>query len=87
MPAKAEGKGFFLPFLGRVQAVKGERDGDSIRFCCLRSREGRCSGTSLNRAEVDRREMPPLDRDIRRLYLRSHSFERETASFQRSRRD
>jgi hypothetical protein len=30
--AKAEGKGFFLPFLGQVQAVKGERDGDSIRF-------------------------------------------------------
>jgi hypothetical protein len=29
---KAEGKGFFLPFLGQVQAVKGERDGDSIRF-------------------------------------------------------
>ena len=30
--AKAEGKGFFLPFLGQVQALKGERDGDSIRF-------------------------------------------------------
>jgi len=30
--AKAEGKGFFLPFLGQAQAVKGERDGDSIRF-------------------------------------------------------
>jgi hypothetical protein len=30
--AKDEGKGFFLPFLGQVQAVKGERDGDSIRF-------------------------------------------------------
>jgi hypothetical protein len=30
--AKAEGKGFFLPFLGQVQAVKGERDGDSVRF-------------------------------------------------------
>jgi hypothetical protein len=30
--AKAEGKGFFLPFLGQVQVVKGERDGDSIRF-------------------------------------------------------
>jgi hypothetical protein len=30
--AKAEGKGFFLPFLGQAQAVKGERNGDSIRF-------------------------------------------------------
>jgi hypothetical protein len=30
--AKAEGKGFFLPFLGQVQAVKGERNGDSVRF-------------------------------------------------------
>ncbi|MBZ5683493.1 MAG: hypothetical protein LAP86_00535 [Acidobacteriia bacterium] len=30
--AKAEGKGFFLPFLGQVQAVKGERSGESIRF-------------------------------------------------------
>jgi hypothetical protein len=30
--ANAEGKGFFLPFLGPVQAVKGEREGDSIRF-------------------------------------------------------
>ena len=30
--AKAEGKGFFLPFLGQIQALKGERDGDSIRF-------------------------------------------------------
>ena len=29
---KAEGKGFFLPFLGQVQAVTGERSGDSIRF-------------------------------------------------------
>jgi hypothetical protein len=30
--ANAEGKGFFLPFLGQAQAVKGARDGDSIRF-------------------------------------------------------
>jgi hypothetical protein len=30
--AKAEGKGFFLPFLGQVQGVKGERNGDSVRF-------------------------------------------------------
>ena len=30
--AKAEGRGFFLPFLGQVQAVKGERSGESIRF-------------------------------------------------------
>jgi hypothetical protein len=30
--AKADGKGFFLPFLGQVQAVKGERNGDSVRF-------------------------------------------------------
>lgn len=30
--SEADGKGLFLPFLGQVQAVKGERDGDSIRF-------------------------------------------------------
>ena len=30
--AKAEGNGFFLPFLGQVQPVKGERTGESIRF-------------------------------------------------------
>jgi hypothetical protein len=30
--AKAEEKGFFLPFLGQVQEVKGERSGDLIRF-------------------------------------------------------
>jgi hypothetical protein len=28
----AVGKGFFLPFLGQVQPVKGERSGESIRF-------------------------------------------------------
>jgi hypothetical protein len=30
--AKSGGKGFFLPFLGEVQAVKGVRHGDSITF-------------------------------------------------------
>ncbi len=30
--SKAEGKGFFLPFLGEVQAVKGVRRGDAITF-------------------------------------------------------
>jgi hypothetical protein len=30
--AKAEGKGYFLPFLGDVQAVKGIRHGDSVTF-------------------------------------------------------
>jgi hypothetical protein len=30
--SKVEGKGFFLPFLGDVQAVKGIRHGDSITF-------------------------------------------------------
>jgi hypothetical protein len=30
--AKSVGKGFFLPFLGEVQAVKGVRHGDSVTF-------------------------------------------------------
>jgi hypothetical protein len=30
--AKSDGKGFFLPFLGEVQAVKGVRHGDSVTF-------------------------------------------------------
>jgi hypothetical protein len=30
--AKSEVKGFFLPFLGEVQAVKGTRQGDSVSF-------------------------------------------------------
>ena len=30
--SKGEGKGFFLPFLGDVQAVKGVRHGDAITF-------------------------------------------------------
>lgn len=30
--AKAEGRGFFLPFLGEVQTVKGVREGDRITF-------------------------------------------------------
>jgi hypothetical protein len=32
VPSKTDGKGFFLPFLGQLQAVKGERSGESIRF-------------------------------------------------------
>jgi hypothetical protein len=30
--SKAEGKGFFLPFLGEAQAVKGVRKGDTVTF-------------------------------------------------------
>ncbi len=30
--SKSEGKGFFLPFLGEVQTVKGTRQGDAISF-------------------------------------------------------
>jgi hypothetical protein len=30
--SKTDGKGFFLPFMGQVQAVKGERRGDSLHF-------------------------------------------------------
>jgi hypothetical protein len=30
--AKTDGKGFFLPFLGEAQAVKGVRDGETVRF-------------------------------------------------------
>jgi len=30
--SQSEGKGFFLPFMGSVQAVKGVREGDSVRF-------------------------------------------------------
>ena len=30
--SKSEGKGYFLPFLGEVQSVKGTRHGDSVRF-------------------------------------------------------
>jgi len=30
--SKSEGKGFFLPFLGEVQIIKGIRDGDAISF-------------------------------------------------------
>jgi len=30
--SKGDAKGFFLPFLGQVQEVKGVREGDSIRF-------------------------------------------------------
>ncbi len=30
--AKGDGKGFFLPFLGDVQSVKGERHGDAVTF-------------------------------------------------------
>jgi len=30
--AKSEVKGFFLPFLGEVQAIKGTRQGDSVSF-------------------------------------------------------
>jgi hypothetical protein len=30
--SKAEGKGYFLPFLGEVQMLKGIRRGDSISF-------------------------------------------------------
>jgi hypothetical protein len=30
--SKTDGKGFFLPFLGQLQAVNGERSGESIRF-------------------------------------------------------
>ena len=30
--AKTDGKGFFLPFLGEVETVKGERRGDSLHF-------------------------------------------------------
>lgn len=32
VPSKVEGKGFFLPFLGTVQEVKGERSRDIVRF-------------------------------------------------------
>ena len=32
LSAKSEVKGFFLPFLGEVQAVKGTRQGDSVSF-------------------------------------------------------
>ena len=30
--SKSEGKGFFLPFLGEVQSIKGTRQGDAIGF-------------------------------------------------------
>jgi len=30
--AKTDGKGFFLPFMGQVQPVKGVRNGDSVSF-------------------------------------------------------
>ena len=30
--SKSEGKGFFLPFLGTAQPIKGERNGDSVTF-------------------------------------------------------
>jgi hypothetical protein len=30
--SKSEGKGFFLPFLGEIEAVKGTRHGDALRF-------------------------------------------------------
>ena len=29
---KTDGKGFFLPFMGQVQSVKGERQGETVRF-------------------------------------------------------
>ena len=32
LPSKVEGRGFFLPFLGEVQNLKGVRQGDSITF-------------------------------------------------------
>jgi len=32
LKSNRDGKGFFLPFLGEAQPVKGVRDGDSIRF-------------------------------------------------------
>ena len=32
VPSKTEGKGYFLPFLGTVQEVKGEPNGHSIQF-------------------------------------------------------
>jgi hypothetical protein len=30
--SKSEGKGFFLPFLGEVQAIPGSRHGDGITY-------------------------------------------------------
>jgi hypothetical protein len=30
--AKADVKGFFLPFLGQTREIKGTREGDSIKF-------------------------------------------------------
>ncbi|MGO9088857.1 MAG: hypothetical protein ACLQBK_26940 [Candidatus Sulfotelmatobacter sp.] len=30
--SKAEGKGFFLSFLGEIQTVKGTRHGDALSF-------------------------------------------------------
>ena len=30
--SKSDGKGFFLPFMGQVQTVRGERQGESMRF-------------------------------------------------------
>ena len=32
VPSKTEGKGYFLPFLGTVEEVKGERDRNIVRF-------------------------------------------------------
>jgi hypothetical protein len=32
LASKSEGKGFFLPFLGEAQAVKGVRHGDVVDF-------------------------------------------------------
>ena len=30
--SQIDGKGFFLPFMGQVQSVKGERQGESVHF-------------------------------------------------------
>lgn len=32
LPSKSEGQGFFLPFLGDVQSIKGVREGDRVTF-------------------------------------------------------
>ncbi len=76
--SKSEGKGYFLPFLGEVQSVKGTRHGDSIRVHAAHDHQG---GGFLVRTvdALNDRWRTVVDR----YRPGSHALDLATASFQR----